>query len=441
MIQVGDSLKLIDLGGVRRQDDDQSAIYGTVGFQAPEVAREGCTVASDVYTIARTLAVMTFEFRGYQSQHEFSLPDPSTVPLLAQHDALYRWLVKGTATEPHDRFQTAEEMRQQLLGVLREVTAGATKGAVVRATPSALFTSPGLGVERLGWLDLPVCMVDVDDPMASWIAAVTTDEPGARDDALEGAPEKTAGVLAERAMAALRLGLPGQAHALCESMLQRDPWEWRAVYIQGLVAMACGDFGAAVGSFNAVYGQLPGELAPKLALAAACEANDEHDVAERLYRTCARTDAAYVAPAQFGLARLAAASGRREEALTALDQIPKTSAAFGESRRRRLELLIEGIDPSRRSADLATAAVELRSASLPTEQAIGMRINIFAALLRTIEVNGRIDGHIDGSPADESRVRTELETLYRQAARQATDHDERVRLVDEANRVRPRTRS
>ena len=38
IIQVGDAVKLIDLGGVRRIDDDDSPIYGTVGYQAPEVA-------------------------------------------------------------------------------------------------------------------------------------------------------------------------------------------------------------------------------------------------------------------------------------------------------------------------------------------------------------------------------------------------------------------
>ena len=38
VIQTGDAVKLIDLGGVRRIDDDESAIYGTVGYQAPEVA-------------------------------------------------------------------------------------------------------------------------------------------------------------------------------------------------------------------------------------------------------------------------------------------------------------------------------------------------------------------------------------------------------------------
>ena len=64
IIQVGDGLKLIDLGGVRRIDDDQSPIYGTVGFQAPEVAKEGTSIASDLYTVARTLATLIFEFKG-----------------------------------------------------------------------------------------------------------------------------------------------------------------------------------------------------------------------------------------------------------------------------------------------------------------------------------------------------------------------------------------
>ncbi|MCU1344367.1 MAG: serine/threonine protein kinase, partial [Acidimicrobiia bacterium] len=57
LIQQGDGLKLIDLGGVRRADDTVSAIYGTVGFQAPEVPEIGPSVAGDIYTIGRSLAL------------------------------------------------------------------------------------------------------------------------------------------------------------------------------------------------------------------------------------------------------------------------------------------------------------------------------------------------------------------------------------------------
>ena len=39
------------------------------------------------------------------------------------YDSLYRLLLKGTAPDPDDRFQSAEEMADQLVGVLREVVA------------------------------------------------------------------------------------------------------------------------------------------------------------------------------------------------------------------------------------------------------------------------------------------------------------------------------
>jgi serine/threonine-protein kinase PknG len=69
MIQVGDDVKLIDLGGVRLISDLDSAIYGTVGYQAPEVPQVGPSIASDIYTIGRTLAVLIMEFRGYQTTY------------------------------------------------------------------------------------------------------------------------------------------------------------------------------------------------------------------------------------------------------------------------------------------------------------------------------------------------------------------------------------
>src|SRR3954462_2719592 len=66
VIQTEGTLKLIDLGGVYRMDDEESPIYGTPGFQAPEIADTGPTVPSDLYTIGRTLAVLCTAFRGYQ---------------------------------------------------------------------------------------------------------------------------------------------------------------------------------------------------------------------------------------------------------------------------------------------------------------------------------------------------------------------------------------
>ena len=55
-MQTDEQLKLIDLGAVIAMDDEQSAIYGTPGYQAPEIAWTGPTVASDMYSVGRTLA-------------------------------------------------------------------------------------------------------------------------------------------------------------------------------------------------------------------------------------------------------------------------------------------------------------------------------------------------------------------------------------------------
>lgn len=440
LIQVGDSMKLIDLGGVRRVDDDQSPIYGTVGFQAPEVARDGTTVASDLYTVARTLATLVFEFKGYQAQFETTLPSADEVALFGQFDSLYRWLQKGTAQRPEDRFQTAEEMREQLFGVLREVTAAVGTGAVTRSTPSQMFGQPAATADLLTWRDLPRLAIDPRDAMASWLTTVTTDEPAARFAALEGAPEQTVAVMAERADAALRTDQVQLAEHLAQRILDADPWEWRGVWLQGLAALSRSDPAAAVAAFNAVYGQLPGELAPKLALAAACEAAGEPTVAERLYTTCARTDAAFVATGQFGLARIAAQAGDRDAALHALDRIPATSRAYGDARRSRALLLAAALDPAHALQDLGQAANELEQASLQPVERASLRIRLLESALVHVQAQGpQMAQEVGGVPAAELPLRRALESAYRDAARLATDGDRRVELVDKANAVRPRT--
>jgi serine/threonine-protein kinase PknG len=123
VIQVGDAVKLIDLGGVRRIDDADSAIYGTVGYQAPEVARSGRRWPRTSTPSAAPCVVLAMEFRGYQSTYVSSLPPLADTPLFQEYDSFYRLLLKACAPDPADRFASADELRVQLLGVLREVVA------------------------------------------------------------------------------------------------------------------------------------------------------------------------------------------------------------------------------------------------------------------------------------------------------------------------------
>ena len=76
VIQTDDSLKLIDLGGVYRMDDATSPIYGTPATRRPRSRDTGPTIASDLYTVGRTLAVLCTDFRGYQSTYQYTLPPP-----------------------------------------------------------------------------------------------------------------------------------------------------------------------------------------------------------------------------------------------------------------------------------------------------------------------------------------------------------------------------
>ncbi|HWD80877.1 MAG TPA: tetratricopeptide repeat protein, partial [Kribbella sp.] len=347
IIQVGDAVKLIDLGGVRRIDDLDSAIYGTVGFQAPEVAEVGPSIASDIYTLGRTLCVLAMEFRGYQSRYVDSLPPVSEVPLFQKYDSVYRLLAKACAKDPADRFQSADEFRVQLLGVPREVVAD-KQGikAAQHSASSLLFGSPGDKASGLGdaaapWQQLPSLAPDDGDKMAGWLKTVSVPDPAKRLELLVDAPEQSAQTLLEVAEAALEVGPEryDMVDTAVNDLLSADPWEWRAVWMSGLVALARGDFRSAQSAFNAVYGQVPGELAPKLALAIACEHSGELDVAEGLYLSCARTDANYIAPSAFGLANIRTRRNDLDGALTALDLVPRTSGEYVRARRQRAGLL------------------------------------------------------------------------------------------------------
>ncbi|MEY9838676.1 tetratricopeptide repeat protein [Streptacidiphilus sp. EB103A] len=122
VIQSEDQLKIIDMGAVRRQDDD-GAIYGTVGYQAPEIATEGVSPASDLYTVARSLAVLTFDFQGFSTVYRDTLPGPEDVEVFDRYESFYRLLVRATDPDPDKRFSSAQEMAEQLTGVLREILA------------------------------------------------------------------------------------------------------------------------------------------------------------------------------------------------------------------------------------------------------------------------------------------------------------------------------
>ncbi|EWT03643.1 serine/threonine protein kinase [Intrasporangium oryzae NRRL B-24470] len=435
IIQVGDEVKLIDLGGVRRADDEDSAIFGTVGYQAPEVADLGTSIASDIYTIGRTLVVLTMEFRGYQSTYLNTLPAQGSSPVFERYDSFYRLVAKACAPNRDDRFVSADEMRSQMVGVLREVVAiDRGSGAATTTVSSLLFDVPTPGIDDDDWHNLPALRRDPHDPQTGWLHTVTG-TPSERLAILQKAPASSAEVLLDIARTSLDAGKRDLAESAAAKLLAADPWEWRAVWIQGLAALERGDARAAQAFFNAVYGQVPGELAPKLALAHACEKAGDDAVAENLYVACARTDATYVPMASFGLARIRAARKDIDGAVAAYRLVPPSSSAYRTARAGLAELLTRA---NRGLPDLAEALRTLDDTSLSARRRAEVTTDIYREALATVEKSGaKPDLRLGEHGATTTGLRVGLESSLRELARWTPDLDARVALVDEANTIRP----
>jgi serine/threonine-protein kinase PknG len=441
VIQTEHSLKLIDLGGVYRIGDASSPIYGTVGYQAPEIAQAGPSVPSDLYTVARTLAVLCFDFRGYQGQFKHSLPPQDVVPVLQRFDSLYRFLVKATAPDPDDRFQSAEEMADQLFGVLREVVA-AQDGTTVAAR-STLFTGdlradPG----RPDWRRLPALQVSTDDPAAGYLATLSTTEPTELVQQLRAAPQRTVEVELRLARALTDSGDAAAARELCDAIEREDPWEWRAAWARGIARLAVERPQDAVRDFSEVYGAVPGELAPKLALGVAHELAGAPDRALPWYEVVARTDPSYTTAA-FGLARCRLATGDRAGALAAYAGVPPSSSSHDDAQVARIEQLVASVNGrAPRIDELRAAAATLQSLSLDPARRASLTVDLLLSALTLVEhgpVRPGPDDELLGVALAERDLRAGIERGYRTLGHLAESADDRVRLVDQANAIRPRT--
>ena len=432
VIQVGNALKLIDLGGVRHANDEDSAIYGTTGFQAPEVPTLGPSVASDIYTVGRTLLMLSADVPGFQSTWEFTIPPAEELPAFAEQDSLYRLLLKCCAPDPSDRFVSAEDLREQMLGVLREVVASRRAGVGSASASSALFESPTVAGHGYPLGSLPQLRHDPSDSQADFLDRVAGEPVVSRLQSLSSPPAWSTGVWLARGQAALEAKRPEVVTECVNRLLDDDPWQWRALWLAGLGALAVEDYAKAQSAFNAVYGELPGELAPKLALATACELGEEYDLAEVLYRICASTDAAYVTSSAFGLSRIRRRRNDLAGALQALAMVPTTSRGFPESQRLRAATLVA---IARTAAEMEEAFAAVASAPLePQPEAEARAVLLRRALLLTTQGTAVRRG---GATLTPEVMLADLEASYRQLASLSTSSKQRAGYVDLANALRP----
>ena len=481
VIQTEEQLKLIDMGGVRYIDDD-GAIYGTVGYQAPEIETEGPSPSSDLYTVGRALAVLTFDFRGFQGQYKFRLPDSE--PLLIEQESFARLLRRATHSDPARRFQSASEMADQLTGVLREVLSAAD--GEPRPAFSALFspelraigtdlapvpangdhgsaaTGNGSGTSKGTRVSpppvaevvagLPAPLADGTDPAAGYLATLAGLEPRQQADALLTAVAGEAGVppsvaaSAETGLALVRALIAAGDHAGAANRLAdlsaANPSEWRIAWYSGLCELASSRPERAIASFGAVYDELPGELAPKLALAFAAEAAGDPGRARHYFQLVWTIDRSYVSAA-FGVARTCLACDDRVGAIAAVAAVPETSSHHAAAQIAAVRLLVVGGDAVS-GADLRQADTRLGRLALDDLRRQQLGVEILRAALDWVESAPPADHRggalrILGCEPNERALRFGLERGYRALASLVPDPARRIELVDLANSVRPRT--
>ena len=502
VIQSEDQLKIIDMGAVRRQDDD-GAIFGTIGYQAPEIATEGVSPASDLYTVARALAVMTFDFQGYSTVYRDSLPGPEEVEVFNQYESYYRLLVRATDPDAGRRFSSAQEMGEQLTGVLREIlalqdgrarpalstlfgpelrvvdtellhadleeppastrggrrrqAAAPTPGNPVITLPNGTVTVPRvLPLDtRAAALALPVPRIEPSDPNAGFLASLMANSPDEVLTALGTAPVNSV----ELRLRGLRALIEkGDLVAVQEALTQLGTDaadDWRVVWYRGLAALAASavpggpESGAALRaaaeSFDAIYDAFPGEAAPKLALGVCAEALGEREDAAEFYRLVWTTDRSYVSAA-FGLARVLLASGDRPGAVAALESVPEASTHYVAARVASVRARLRERAPQEAlRLDLDAASAQLGGLGLDARRREELSVEVLGKALGWV-LAGRPDVTgaaapitLLGSPAEERPLRFALEDSYRKLARLADSPEQRITWVERANRTRPRT--
>ena len=469
-----DQLKLIDLGAVSRLNSF-GYLYGTPGYQAPEIVRTGPTIATDVYTVGRTLASLTLNLRTRKGRYVEGLPEDD--PVLTDYDSFGRLLRRAIDPDPRRRFGSSEVMTSQLLGVLREVVAQDT--GTPRPGLSTVFspTRSTFGIDLLVahtdvYLDgqvhsekltaqeivraLQVPLVDPTDVGAPVLSASVLSQPVQTLDQLRaarhGALDSEGIDLSEsvelplmEVRALLDLGDVAKATRKLDDLAGRVGWkassrdvsqQWRLTWFRAVSELLTADYDSATKHFTEVLNTLPGELAPKLALAATAELAGSADE-RKFYHTVWCSDNGIIS-AGFGLARAQSASGDRDAAVRTLDQVPATSRHFTTARLTSAVTLLSGRSMTEITEQHIRDAAR-RVEALPDSEprVLQIRALVLGTAMDWLADNTASTNHILGFPFTEHGLQLGVEAALRGLARVAPTQAHRYALVDLANSVRP----
>jgi serine/threonine-protein kinase PknG len=351
-----ETVKLIDLGTVIKHEPHPPAVYGTQGFYAPE-AVENPSPQTDLYTICRSLAWMVTWFDLNNPQ--FGMPPMNAYPVFQANSVLYRLLYKGTHPDPARRFQSSEELMNQLDGVLRMVQGGqpgVPVNSTLFATGSLILTSR-MGTKAFSALDEKdpaytnlksgdeaLKRGDVRGAIASYSAAV-------------GQNQKSIDGYLRLAELAIEEGRFNDAFTEIQRAERIDKANWKIAWYKGRLLEAQGNFPMARDQYNALVEDVPGELPPLLALARVEAKLGSVQKALETYNLILRAEPSNN-EAIFGASDAFMRLQRVEDAAKVLARVPDTSARFEEAQLTISNIFLDKETPS--DDDLRAVAEALR---------------------------------------------------------------------------------
>jgi serine/threonine-protein kinase PknG len=186
---------------------------------------------------------------------------------------------------------------------------------------------------------------------------------------------------------------------------------------------------------------LPGELAPKLALAFTAEAAGDQVLATRYFRLVLTVDPSFVSAA-FGLARTLLHAGDRAGAIAALSVVPDSSSHHMAAQIAAVRIRVTPLQGRSivSATDLLEAGRDVGRLALDQSALQQVTVQVLQAGLARLDAGESLDGgQLLGCDSNERALRFGLERAYRMQAQLASDRRRRTELVDLANSVRPST--
>jgi serine/threonine-protein kinase PknG len=354
---------LIDLGTAMEYFPGQKRqAWGTVGFAPPEIGgiiEQPPTM--DLFGIVSTLAALL----GVAVDKQPILAPPRREWPVSEE--IYDLVMRGRDPDPRVRFQTVEELFNQLEGINRfiqgqerarvvgspQVSGGRsthTLAQVLVPVQSTLITGK-LFNQVTGKIGaLPV--LSVTDPAQQLLqpardlidAGRYVEALSQLDVVLRAHPASIDGHLL-RATALNNLGQTGEAKAALDqaNRLGTPATRWRTLLVQAQAAETQNDFGSAEKLYQELIKLVPGEVLPKQALADLYSETHRYDEASDLYSRVVAADPAN-ADAVLGWADSLVALNRTDAAIGVLDAVNENALRYVDAQLRLVELYLVRID-------------------------------------------------------------------------------------------------